>query len=753
MKSPLCTLFGLLAAAPLPAAAGQSPSAPEGAALALSRAHGISELDGRLAAGGPGWTAQLDQDGVRIAAILGRDAARSPALEFELASVQRGGAARSYRGQRVAPTRDGARATYARAGVLEWYESREAGLEQGFTFETEPAGTGDLLVELALEGQLDWHGAQGWSPAVQFFSEGAAVLEVSGVLGIDAAGQTRPGDLLLDGDSLWLRLPADFVENASYPLVLDPLIGSVGTVATSGDAASPALAFHPGLNQFLAAWSVDVSSTQAELRAQRLDLSGNPLGGVIIVQQAFSDTLARDPAVGFNRDAGTFLVAYRLANFLFGPYGISARSVDPASGTASNATTIANSSAVTGTELAIGSEHVPGTGDVSLIVYSSDDGANVKLARVQPGAFGVPTLLSTSNPPNQSTFGNDQPTISHTGGNGGLYLLAWRNRGLIGDTVLCQVVRRDGTYPGASQLLTLPSFNSVLRPSVDGFPASSTNGRWLLAAQTPETAGATLHDVRAWSLAFDGTTLSVPAGPVVVEGGAGDDEIEPAVVWMGSKAFVAWADAGGTFDYDIFVKGVDPTTCVECESVVAAGILTGFNRAPAIAGELPTGGGNGDDRALILWERIPLTLPLNADIQSRGVVLASQNGSAVSQGGGCGGGGSSGVNQSPSIGVGGFACTLSGADPLAPVAILNIAINGAALPIPCGACLIEPFFITTTVPVAAGSASVQLPIPCRTTAIGAQLIAQWTVLLTAGSPCFLAANVSFSDRLLVTIGS
>jgi hypothetical protein len=48
---------------------------------------------------------------------------------------------------------------------------------------------------------------------------------------------------------------------------------------------------------------------------------------------------------------------------------------------------------------------------------------------------------------------------------------------------------------------------------------------------------------------------------------------------------------------------------------------------------------------------------------------------------------------------------------------------------------------------------VQLPIPCRTTAIGAQLIVQWTVLLTSASPCFLAANVSFSDRLLVTIGS
>jgi hypothetical protein len=752
MKFLAFAALGLLAAADSSKAHAQTALAPEIAAQALGRAHGLGELDGGLVAGGPGWSAEIDPEGVRVTAVLGREVDRSPALELGLAGVQRGSWARSHRGEILVPRLSGQRAVYERNGLSEWYESREGGLEQGFTFASEPAGEGDLLVELSVGGELARPDQSGWRDAVTFRHEGREVLSVSGVLGIDAAGQTQVGDLRYADGSLWLRLPAEFVDQAAYPLVLDPLIGSVGTVSSAGDAASPALAYHPVLNRFLAAWSVDLSSTQSELRAQLLDVFGAPVGGLITVNLGTSDTLARDPAVGFNRDAGSFLVAYRLASFVFGPYGISARSVSPG-GSVSSATSVAASSAATGPELAIGSEAVAGQGDVSLLVYGSDNGADVKLARLQADVFGAPVVLGTTNPPDQSTFGNDQPTISHTGGNGGLYLVAWRSRGLLNDSVRCQVVRRDGVPLGSSQLLTLPDFNSIRRPSVDGFPASASNGRWLLAAQTPETVGATEHDVRAWSLSFDGTNLSVPAGPVFVDSGINDDEIEPAVVWMGSKAFVAWADEGGTFDYDIFVKGVDPSTCVECEPVAAAGTLTGFNRAPALAGELPSGGGNGDDRALILWERIALTLPLNSDIQSRGLVLAAQNGNAVSQGGGCTGGGSTGVNQVPAIGVGGFACTLSGADPVAPVAVLNIAVNGAALPIACGTCLIEPFFITTTVPMSGGSAAVQLPIPCRTTAIGAQLIVQWTVLLTSASPCFLAANVSFSDRLLVTIGS
>jgi hypothetical protein len=745
MKLPQLSLAGLVLTYP---AFAQTPQAQP--TFGLGPCHGLGQLDGQIVGGGSGWTARFTPEAVAVSPVLGREALDTETLTLSLERIQRGNWSRSYAQQHTTPSLEGQRAVYTRPGLVEWYESRPSGLEQHFSFDAEPSGEGDLLVQLAASSALSWKTPGTWGSEQRLSKAGQDLLAVSGVLGIDAAGRTQVGDLLAEAGSLWLRLPAEFVDSASYPLVLDPLIGGVGNTSTAGDAASVDVAFHAGLNQYLAVWSVDVSLTQVEVRAQVLDQQGAPVGSLITVASG-SDQILRDPVVGTFRDAGSFLVAYRNAASFLGTFGVQARAVLP-SGAVTGATTIVSTNGAVGPQLALGSEALAGQGDGNLLFYSAG-GGTVSGFRLIPDSFGVPGVSGVPIvPPGQSVFGSDQVALPRTGGAAGLCLLTWRSRGLIGDEVRAVVVRRDGTLLTPSVSATVPNL-SVLAPAVDGYPVSGTNARWLLAAQSTETPGATKYDVRAWAYHFNGTTLALSAGPISVDATLNSDEIEPAVLWMGSKGFVSWAVEGGTLDYDILVKGVDPLTCVECESVSAVSNGTGLNRLPAMAGEPPSNGGDGNDRAMILWERIAPVLPFNSDVQSRGLVLSAQTGSAVSQGGGCGGGGSSGVNQSPSIGVGAFACTLTGADPAAPAAILNIAVDGAALPIPCGTCVLEPYFITVTVPVSAGSSAVNLAIPCRTTAIGAKLIAQWTVLLSASSPCFIAANVSLSDRLLITIGS
>jgi hypothetical protein len=718
--------------------------------LDLSRSHGLSELDGRIVGGGHTWTASLTAEGISVAAIRGQQAESTLSLNLHLETVKRGGWSRSFSDQAVLPTLEGQRAIYTHPNLIEWYESRTAGLEQHFTFSEEPAGEGDLLVALSAESTLTWESPGTWADEQRLMQGGEALLSVRGVLGIDAGGRTSAGEVLAEAGRLWLRLPAEFIDNAAYPLVLDPLIGSPGDVSTALDATGAAVAFHPGLNQFLAVWSVEVSLTQADVRAQVLDVLGAPVGGLITVA-SFLGEIRRDAVVGTFRDAGRFLVAYRRAGFFLGPFGLEARSILP-SGTVSPSTLILPSTDAVGAELALGSEAMTGQGDSNLL-FCSVNGATLTGVRLVPNANGWPSVAgSPIVPPSQSLFGSDQPALPRTGGSAGLYLLSWRSRGPLVDEVRSVVVNRNGALLTPSLTTTIANI-SVLRPAVDGYPTSNSNARWLLAAQTSESPGSSDHDVRAWAYTFNGTALALNAGPLQVDANLGVDEVEPAVLWMGAKAFVSWANEGGSLDYDILIKGVDPLTCVECEPISAVSNGTGLNRAPALAGELPSNGGDGNDRALVLWDRIAPQLPFSGDIQYRAIQLAAQSGSAVSQGGGCGGGGSLGVSQNPAIGVGAFACTLTGADPLAPAAILNIAVNGAALPISCGACVLEPYFLTVTLPVVAGSSAVTLAVPCKTTAIGAQLIAQWTVLLTSASPCSIAANVSLSDRLLVTIGS
>ncbi|TAJ19333.1 MAG: hypothetical protein EPO68_06480 [Planctomycetota bacterium] len=727
-----------------------APLALCAAASAQSPLHsfGANELDGALRAGGPGWSAKLAASGVVVHPLLGARAAHVQHLALALESVERGAAKRRY-DRSVAPVLDGQRITYVRGPELvEWYEPRADGLEQSFVLASRPAGDGDLVVRLAFETSLAAPTTAAWSERIELRHAGERALAVSAVLGIDAAGRTCAGDLRASAGALELRLPAAFVDSASYPLVLDPLYGPGGPLAAGGDAAAPALARHPLLDQYLAAWQVDLALDTAEIRAQRLDASGALLGSLVTVDAA-SQIYSAAPAVGFERDKAYFVVAYQQGPLFAGPFDIATRSVSGLGGVSAElalASTTAN-------ELApcIGSEAASGQGDASLVLWNQV-GNGIKGARVVPNAAGVPTLGGAITIP--GTAGDDdQPALARTGGSAGLFLATWRAPGGVAvDALRATLIRRDGIVLTNPLVISVPGINAST-PAVDGYPANAASARWLVAAAITEQAPSTDHDVRAWSLQWNGTALSIATGPVAVENGVNDDEIEPAVLWMGAKAFVAWSDESSGISYDAYFKGVDPNTCVVCESATALATGGGLHRSIALAGELPVGGGAASALGLAVWEQIDAVLPFDGDIWSRAITATSDSGSTQSLGGGCGGGGVNDVEANPSIGTGAFAFYLSGADPSSPLALLNITAPGAGVPIGCGACVWEPFFITQLRPLVAGSTSFPLAIPCDPTAVGIQLVTQWTVVLTSTTPCPLGANISLSDRLLITLGS
>jgi hypothetical protein len=712
------------------------------------RSYGANELDGVIRAGGPGWSAALDARGVRIVPALGARAAHAQHLTLALASIERGGATLELAAS-VAPALDGARVRYDRGdGLVEWYEPRADGLEQGLTFAARPAGGGDLVVRFAATTSLAAPSSDAWSERIEFGHGGATALVVSDILGIDALGRSAAGALRARDGALELRLPAAFVDTARYPLVLDPLYGPGAPLASSGDATAPALARHPLLDQYLAAWQVDLALDTAEIRAQRLDASGVLLGSLVTVDAA-SQVYAGAPAVGFERDKPYFVVAYQQGPFFAGPFDIATRSVSSLGGVSSElalASTVANEIAP-----CIGSEAASGQGDACIVLWNQVNNG-IKGARVVPNASGVPTLGGAITIP--GTVGDDdQPALAQTGGSAGLFLATWRAPGgVLADALRATVIRRDGIVLSNPFPIAVPGFNAST-PAVDGYPANALNARWLVAAAIPEVLSSTDHDVRAWSLNWNGTALSIAAGPVAVENGVNDDEIEPAVLWMGAKAFVAWSDESFGISYDAYFKGVDPNTCVVCESATALATGGGLHRSIALAGELPVGGGASNALGLAVWEQIDAVLPFDGDIWSRAITATGDSGTTQSLGGACGGGGVNDVEGNPAIGTGAFAFTLTGADPTAPLAVLNITAPGLGVPISCGACVWEPFFITLARPLVAGQASMPIPIKCDPAAIGVQLLTQWTVVLTSATPCPLGANISLSDRLLIAIGS
>jgi len=114
------------------------------------------------------------------------------------------------------------RVEYARGALLEWYENRENGVEQGFTIASAPGGSGRLRIE----GRL----GAAWTPvlrdgdAVEFRdAAGVARLRYGALRVTDAGGRALPAALQVEGDRM--AIVADD-RDARYPVTVDPLLDS-----------------------------------------------------------------------------------------------------------------------------------------------------------------------------------------------------------------------------------------------------------------------------------------------------------------------------------------------------------------------------------------------------------------------------------------------------------------------------------------------------------------------------------------------
>lgn len=122
----------------------------------------------------------------------------------------------------------------ANGAVVEWYENRAAGLEQGFIVRSAPAGDGPLRLVLGAEGDLRPELDPASASAKFSSTDGQTVLRYGGLKVWDA----RQRQL-----AAWLEVKdrqLDLVVNdaaATYPVTIDPLITSPQSHLASGDGA------------------------------------------------------------------------------------------------------------------------------------------------------------------------------------------------------------------------------------------------------------------------------------------------------------------------------------------------------------------------------------------------------------------------------------------------------------------------------------------------------------------------------------
>jgi hypothetical protein len=727
----------------LPARAGDKALPGPGFGLWQASA-GLESRGDHLHGGGADYKARFDAHGFAFTPALGRAVPQERPLGFALLSATREHGPALPLDLAVAPRQMDNTAVFARgSGLSERYDVLPQGVEQSFVFATPLAGSGDLVVRGLCRTELALAHAD--ASGVRCADEFGGV-SIGAVTGIDAAGHSVQGSLELQDGVLELRLPGAFVDAASWPLTLDPLFGTVFGVATAGDNDSnPDVANEASNNTFLVTWSREFSATSAEIRAQRVSTNGSLLGSTIFVS---SGGVNLNPSVGDNTTSNMFLIAWQAAPSVFGPFNILCRSVDSSTGTLSASTQLLASEPGNERDPAVGGDAIKlllTDQQEQLVVWCTGSGIRGAEVRAETGgAISVLTsfVIATDTP----TAVNTHPTITKTGGVSGLYLVVWERRAniLAQSDLYARVVDRNGVVIG-NEAAVADTLRDEQDASVDRAP---TAFNFVVAYEIEEGDGSG-HNIAAVTMNVPNGILLPYANFTFIEADDDDEETDPVVCCPGAKAWIAYCDQSVSAETTIRVEAYDPAKLVQCEDIVFAQ-PTGIAQEPAMSWMYAAGAGGV--LSLLTWGELSTTPPFSGDIQAQLLLTTQGTGTVQNLGGGCGGGGTlSSILLTPDIGTGLFQVALSGVDPTAFLALINI--SAVQPTVSCGLCTWVPFQVVIGQNIAGiGSASFLSTIPCDPVLIGAQLDMQYTTVLTTSTPCPLFANVSLSNILRITIG-
>lgn len=718
-----------------------TPGTPRPASIAGS-AFGACELDGAVLAVGPGFRARFEPGSVEFTPALGEAARRDLPLRFTLESIRRG--ERLLLDARSAPApaarRHGDLVVFERGVVRERYEVRVDGIEQSFVFAAPLPGSGDLVVRGRIETELPAGVAD--ANGVPFVQPGVGGVRFGNVTGVGADGARVAGSIRHDAGALELVLPAHFVDDATFPLVLDPLIAAefMGT-AGGNDDVGPDVAYDETNDVYLVVWRRRISAVSSDIYGQFVDPGGSLSGSAFVISSGGYDVR---PRVANVNDVDRFLVVAQVAPTPAGPWDIICRAVDAAGGGLSALASIANT-VDDEVDPGVSGNAIPGAQDAAVVWEVV--GAGVRAREVQVPAAGAPLPAAVQTVALQRYA--TQPYISKSAGATGNRILGYRNHPT--GSVAHVVVR--GYGPPLAWLWTVTTVGSTdaANPAVDG----DGEDFMLVWDQLEVGSGRDIYcqmvDFSAMGLVGSSTTILSSTGTI---------ERSPDVVMLDYEPqlfAVACIEAMGGLDNDV-IGGIFDPDCAMCDAQFR---LTGLDPTAAYTDENAvrmigkrTGSSSpASDAGMLVFHERENTAPFDGDIVGQEFEALGPGGAVTSLGGGCGLGGSNGFDGPVASGNTELHATLTGASALSPFMAIGIEFTSST--VSSGPCTFLSTGYTIVFPTMAGEASFPLGIPCNPAFVGLVFYTQWAALLSGVSPAPLlppSAQVSFSDRLQVVIG-
>ena len=714
---------------------------------AIAQAFGVGMSDEGPMATGPGYLAHFDTQGVTIQTPL--EGADPQPLRLELSAIRRGDRIVFEPSGQAAPLTRGQTVVYAHgSGIEERYEAQAQGIAQSFVFEEPLVGSGPLVVEFDLDTDLVADVPRSSGSGILFEHAGRGGVHIGEVTGIDAAQARAPGGLAIVDGKLELTLPEAFVDDAAYPLVLDPLIGGsfrVGDPAWSETAQD--IAWEQDGSLYLVVWTRFYSLFNTDLLAQRISTGGLPTGPLIVLEGS-SLTLTGTAAVAASGPRDHFFVAWSSFTSGFG-WDIAGRTVRSTGATSLSSVIPITSGGADEIHPDVGGSNAGLTGDV--VVVWEESGSRILARAVLIDSVGTPSTPFFANPlVSLSTTAADRverPAISKAGGINAAYLVAWEeffNSPAPGDHDLWSTIIDNRGNSVAPRL----ALKQTIGPDETFVDVDGGDGEFLAVWSYDSEGTGTDRDIEAAFVEFSGGNATLQT-PFFVEANLFDDETFPSVADTGHKYMVAWTDQAGSHD-ETYLAGVCKDTRIVCEpksyvfgSFLASTLSTAMaaNRSGGIVG--------ANDEATLIWTaQDKLTSGPNAILGQR--IEAFGGGTQTNVFGGCGGGGSLRFSGAIAIGNPDFRIELSGVTPAATSALLLVNFGTAAL-LQCGPCRVDTASnVRIGVVVSGGEATVNIGIPGDPSLEGIAGTVQGLIVNSPG-PCGRFPKFSASNRQHFTL--
>ncbi len=693
---------------------------PDPASIA-ARSFGFLEVPGQTVVSAPSYEATFDDSGMRYEPVLGASAPDS-AFVLRAASVSRAeGAAIVLRGG--APKQTADRVTIDRGhGIQECFDVSIDGVELSYVLTRPVRGSGDLIVRTRVDTELEAPCGR-FEQGLKFTNEAGRGVAIGGVTGISADGATARGELRWNGEFLDLALPAEFVARASYPLVIDPLVGTEQVGDTGQfDSVRADVAYDVSTGHYLVAFVRQMSLNVSRIRAQRVNANGT-LDGAVISISGNNLSVATNPSVANNNQLNRFAVVWQEADSAIGPFDIRLAAVEAASGGAVGAPFAVTTAGPNEIDPVVSGERTPDVtssrDEVLVAWHTQGAGIQARQIDIDPLTSSFVGFVIDVD----SDASARHPAISKSGGDAGRHVIAWE---AAQSSVRARAYSRELTAFAPAITITTNGFC----PAVDG-----DGNHFLVAFERSESGfeGTAPRNVGCRMTRFSSNSLVAVGNIDLFASTPNDDECAPTVAFLGPKFAVAWSEADpALFDYRGRVRSFAPNRCTICSELESFGI--GSVRVSDIAMASQWSGGSASTQALIAWGEYDLGAPFESEIKlHRYQAMLGSGGVVQNAAAGCGGGGVAGISGNFQM-ANTVAVELNGADPLALSGALHIGSVGTPL-VPCGPCSILTPFVAIPVMIQFGSTSVDLSIGCSTDLVGQSIRFQFANAVTSTAPC------------------